>query len=438
MLSLGDALATVAEARAFRRNPLEVLARRAPPGRCGRLHIATRPFDVVSSHEVATAILRDPRFIKAPGPLAPLEAMPAALAYARVIGGGLPLLDGEEALARRRLLGPVYARAHQQQLLLDDGVHGRARLLALIDEHRGAAGHDDVVDLYRVAARFAVEKLFALFLGQSCEAISNGIVVGLDDAAAAIDAAAQSVLPWTLDGPWPVARGVRRARETLLSLAESALDTLPATAPFSAIADSDRAIVVDEILTSMVAGTDTTALSICWTLTFLARHPSWCSRLRQEAATGSTTSLTAVIRESQRLCPPLWQTPRVPTQDVVIDGYRFEQGAFVMVCLALANRDPVFGDDVDAFDPARAARGGPSPLSFGHGPRSCIGGRLALSTIEAAIAAIVDSGDVAFVDPDAEARPLLFGLKREGGFPARLTPRVTTASSSASASARAG
>jgi len=61
--------------------------------------------------------------------------------------------------------------------------------------------------------------------------------------------------------------------------------------------------MVDEALTLLVAGSDTTATALAWSLDALARHPRVARAVRREAADGARTYTAAVVRETLRLHP---------------------------------------------------------------------------------------------------------------------------------------
>ncbi|KAG5716767.1 Leukotriene-B(4) omega-hydroxylase 2 [Termitomyces sp. T112] len=197
--------------------------------------------------------------------------------------------------------------------------------------------------------------------------------------------------------------------------------------PEHRISDED---ILHNINTFMFAGSDTTSLSVTWTLLMLARHPETQTRLREELlsvacfSTGDLTSLTEdeihslydnianlsflnnVCRESLRLVPPVHSSIRVATQDDVVptsypvcrrDGTIDEgrrsvtvpKGSFVHVAVEGFNLDKgIWGDDAWEFHPDRwdnlpeTAVQQPglysNILSFSAGPRSCIGMRFSL------------------------------------------------------------
>ncbi|KAJ6586826.1 cytochrome P450 [Mycena vulgaris] len=214
---------------------------------------------------------------------------------------------------------------------------------------------------------------------------------------------------------------------TLLLKSNAATD-LP---PEYKISDDD---ILNNINTFMFAGSDTSSLSMTWTLLLLAQNPDIQDRLRTEllsiapefpstlsdlsedqiqslhTALSALPLLHNVTRESLRLIPPLHSTLRVATQDDEVptmypvhnrDGtvneskhsFIVPKGTFVHVSVEAFNLDKaVWGDDAWDFNPDRwdnlpeAVQRHPwhfsNILSFSTGPRACPGLRFALIEIK--------------------------------------------------------
>ncbi|MGH8261515.1 MAG: cytochrome P450, partial [Steroidobacteraceae bacterium] len=154
--------------------------------------------------------------------------------------------------------------------------------------------------------------------------------------------------------------------------------------------------LVDEIMTLVVAGHETTASVLNWTWYLLSRHSDTQERLRAEVrsqvavSTPSLTQLDAlvfmrqVLDETMRLYPPGWLLSRRAIGPDVLGGYSVPAGVDVLLPLYLVQRDPRFWIDPDEFRPERfspeweAERPRFAYQPFGAGPRRCIGEPLAL------------------------------------------------------------
>ncbi|WYZ34453.1 hypothetical protein EsH8_I_000729 [Colletotrichum jinshuiense] len=166
--------------------------------------------------------------------------------------------------------------------------------------------------------------------------------------------------------------------------------------------------LVDQMMTFLAAGHETTAAAMMWAVYCLCLHPEVQSRLRLEirerlpapGTPGDVTAtdidrmpyLNAVCNEVLRYYSPVPMTLREAAVDTVIDGQKVPKGTRIMLCPWATNKDTaLWGPDAGRFDPDRwlprdgtdaeakkaAASGGATSnfayMTFLHGPRSCIG-----------------------------------------------------------------
>ncbi|WP_406430750.1 cytochrome P450 [Streptomyces sp. NBC_00631] len=214
--------------------------------------------------------------------------------------------------------------------------------------------------------------------------------------------------------PVPRTVGWRRVRRDVRGVFDE-LSARPAGCPGGTVLfDSIRAgrhcptrgsraeLVVDETLTLLVAGHETTANGLFWCLELLARHPEAQARVQAEiraaARGGHPVGLRdlpelpytgAVFREALRLYPPVWLTSRTLTRAAVLAGCRLSEGTVVLVSPWVTHRDPGVWSSPAAFLPERwldrtgrltdrAAYPADGTrhrryLPFGAGPRRCAG-----------------------------------------------------------------
>jgi cytochrome P450 len=157
----------------------------------------------------------------------------------------------------------------------------------------------------------------------------------------------------------------------------------------------DDGLVRDEVRTLLLAGHETTALALTFSLFCLARNPAVEDRLVTELSDvldGDRPTMAdapklqyteQVVNESMRLYPPVHGILREATADVELGGYTVPEGATVSLNQWTLHRDPRFYDDPMAFDPGRWSDGLRESLPrfayfpFGGGPRRCVGDRFA-------------------------------------------------------------
>jgi cytochrome P450 len=154
--------------------------------------------------------------------------------------------------------------------------------------------------------------------------------------------------------------------------------------------------LIDEIMTLVVAGHETTASGLNWTWYLLSRHPGVEARLHAELDAAaempapsleqvwSLTYAQQVVNEALRLFPPGWLLSRRTIEADVLCGCDIPAGADVLLPLYLLHRHPRFWKDPDVFWPERfapqheAERPRFAYMPFAAGPRHCIGETFAL------------------------------------------------------------
>jgi len=178
----------------------------------------------------------------------------------------------------------------------------------------------------------------------------------------------------------------------------------------------------DEVLTLLLAGHETTANALSWTLFLLAQHPDTAANLQSEyrhVLRGRLPQMDdlpqlpltrMVIEESMRLYPPAWAVGRHALEADEIGGHTIPKGAYVMVFQYVTHRHPDFWEQPDAFDPERFAaerstgRHRFAYFPFGGGPRLCIGNQFALIEAQLILATILSRHQL-LLSPTARVIP---------------------------------
>jgi cytochrome P450 len=157
----------------------------------------------------------------------------------------------------------------------------------------------------------------------------------------------------------------------------------------------------DELLTLLVAGHETTATSLGFTLLELIQNPAVLERAREELAreVGSAPVeaahlprlryLDAIISESLRLRPVLPIVARLLERPVKLGPYSLPAGTLVCPCIYVTHRRPELYPEPEAFRPERFLENPPSPSAyfpFGGGIRRCIGRAFALFEMKVVLA----------------------------------------------------
>jgi cytochrome P450 len=129
--------------------------------------------------------------------------------------------------------------------------------------------------------------------------------------------------------------------------------------------------LVDQVVLLFVAGHETTVNLIGNGTLALLRHRGELERWQRDASIG-----TNAVDELLRFDAPVQFSRRVTTAPVEVDDVTIDEGAFLLLMLGAANRDPErWGADADVLDLTRAGAAG--HLSFGSGIHHCLGAALA-------------------------------------------------------------
>ncbi|MFV8754574.1 cytochrome P450 [Nannocystaceae bacterium ST9] len=198
----------------------------------------------------------------------------------------------------------------------------------------------------------------------------------------------------------------------------------------------------DEVATLVLAGHETTANALTWTLVLLAQHPEIDARVHEEiervcgSAPPSFEQLAAlpyvgqVIDESMRLYPPAWMFERQAIADVELGDYAIPRGTLVAISPWTLHRHPGHWPrplhfDPDRFDEAaKAARPRYTYLPFGGGPRQCIGTNFALIEAKLVLATLLQRFRLELL-PGQDLRPdPAVTLRPRQGLQMRLHPRA--------------
>ena len=172
-----------------------------------------------------------------------------------------------------------------------------------------------------------------------------------------------------------------------------------------------------QILTFLIAGHETTAGLLAFTLHRIARDPALGRRLRDEVRRvvgdgdvtmdhiGALDLTNRTLREALRLWPTVPAVARAPKVDTVLGGHRVRAGQSVTLIFGSIHRDPAVWPDPERFDPDRflpeASKGRPAGAykPFGIGKRTCTGRHFALIEATLCLALVLRAFD--FEDPGA-------------------------------------
>ncbi|KAJ7073281.1 cytochrome P450 [Mycena belliarum] len=203
--------------------------------------------------------------------------------------------------------------------------------------------------------------------------------------------------------------------------------------------------MVDQVLTFLAAGHETTASGLSWTLWLLANDPESQRKLREEVTPiygldprpdyrtlKSLIWLDCVVNESLRVLPPVPLTLRAAQKSDFVQGVLVPKGTVITIPIRAINTwKEIWGEDAEEFRPARwldlpkAYNPTFSQFSFIAGPHACIGKTMAISEMKAVLFALIANFEFAPAYVGQIAHPAsAITMKPEDSMPLRVT-RVT-------------
>ncbi len=197
--------------------------------------------------------------------------------------------------------------------------------------------------------------------------------------------------------------------------------------------------VHSQALTMVMAGHETTAKALTWTLYLLDQHRNVRDKILTELDVvlggrkpkpddiASLKWCRSAIQESMRLYPPIWVISRRSKQDQLVSGFLIENGSLVCISPWILHHDPKHWDNVDYFDPTRFLAYGTDRdrhafLPFGLGPRQCIGRGFAMMEAVLALAVILQNVDLKLKEGHIVEPQALVTLRPKHGLVMQPTP----------------
>lgn len=324
-------------------------------------------------------------------------------ALTRILGNGLLTNEGDAWQRQRKLIQPAFRH--------ESLVPYATVMIEAADRVFGSWRDGETRDIHKDMMRATLEIVARTLLG--CDASEKAKTVGaamevvaekfMNQASLAFLVPAGLPLPGTLslqraigvlDGIIYDIIGERRASGRSDG---DLLDTLLRAHDHESGQMSDRQLR-DELMTLFLAGHETTAIALSWTVYLLAKDPEVAAQLEEqlEAVLASRAPgfedvsklrfTEMVIKESMRLYPPVWGFSRRALRPFEVSGYQLPVGTNVFLMPWVTHRDARFFPEPERFDPLRwredPIRSGKIPrfayFPFGGGPRVCVGASFAM------------------------------------------------------------
>ncbi len=425
----------------FVRNPLASLPQ----------SVYERPIVLHDNGRSIVAWVTDPALVEkvllhanAQFPKTPLEKK----VFANTLGDGILTSEGASWRWQRRTAAPLFRPADLESLV--------PAMTAAADDQlarwrMSSAGSIQAIDADMTLTTFRV--ISATMFAGSADAEAVAILKAADKALATISwdiAAAMMNIPGWLWYPGKLRR--RRAGHALRSAVAAILarrreaglegdDLLARLArakdPETGAPMSEKQLV-DNLVTFLAAGHETTAKALTWTLYLLARAPRWQERVKTEIETVVGNSpvearhldqlvvTRMVLKEAMRLYPPAPVMTRLAGDTMALGPETVTAGTLIVIPIYVVHRHRKLWDDPDRFDPERFApeREAKYPrtqfMPFGFGPRTCIGSTFAMMEATAILATLVRGARFEWDGVHAPEPLSRVTLRPKGGMPLKV------------------
>ncbi|KAI0453346.1 cytochrome P450 [Xylaria acuta] len=392
-----------------------------------------------------------------------------------IAGHGLLLAEGEQHKLHRRTLLPAFAYRHIKDLyglmweISSDAVRSLTEVVSAAPK---VDRQPYIEDINEWASKVTLDIIFVAGMGQSLDSVRNQ-----DTKYRTLQRIYKEVFTqkrqdfilfilriWVLPGwllPYvPLKRNIElgKAAQTLRDICrqlirqkksdleseladETEKDILTVALSYGGFTEDE---LIEQLLTFLVAGHETTATALTWAVYVLSKNPDMQTRLRDEIRTHlrSLSSLSgaddlatvidnnmpylhAICQEVLRYFAPVPITFREAAVDTSINGTPIPAGTQIAICPRATNHDvSLWGDDARVFNPNRylsqpkqrqtdpldedghsesskknvGTRSNYATMTFLHGPRSCIGQSFSKSELAILLATLVGRFEFALAD----------------------------------------
>jgi cytochrome P450 len=304
-----------------------------------------------------------------------------------LLGNGIIVSDGDVWRRARTMIQPAFSKKNVHKLIEQMSACCEQRA-----EHwRSVVSADGTLNITREMSEFALELILRSIFGRDYD--TKIVKDGINPFAFLSQDSARDL---------SVVMKVRSLRNFLQQVINSRSLSEPSgefdflSMYMSATDKSGKGFtdreLIDELITLIVAGYETSAGTLNWAWYLIASHPDIESRLLAEAracipdsgsvnidSVNEMTYTQQVIEETLRLYPPVWLYTRKSLQEDSLAGFAVPDDTDIILSPYILHRTEEFWTNSDRFDPSRFDPGGPYKkgdrpyFPFSLGPRRCLG-----------------------------------------------------------------
>ena len=313
-----------------------------------------------------------------------------------LLGNGIIVSDGAFWRRQRRMIQPAFNKKVIGTLYQ----YIAACNLKLYEQWQNKAENHDIIDITKTAAELSLDVVLTLIFSEDLPRMfdehgNNPFAFLTDD----------------LTRDLRVVLKFRTMSKHILQLIAWRRETKPQRTDFLAMfmaardKDTGEAMtdkeLLDEVTTLIIAGHETSAITLNWSWYFIATHPQIEQKLLNEIgpaanndvpeydSLGRLAGVRQVVEEALRLYPPVWLFSRTAINDDKLGAYVVPAGTHIFISPYYLHRHDTYWADASRFDPNRftdvasQTRHKTAYLPFSAGPRRCIGDFLAIVEMQA-------------------------------------------------------
>jgi len=310
-----------------------------------------------------------------------------------LLGNGIIVSDGDFWRKQRRMIQPAFSKAMiatQVEMVQNCNLQRLDKWTALLD----ADGHAEI-DISYEASDLALDIVLRLLFS--------------DDVDALLDEVGENPFAFLTDDPTRDIKVVLKYRSLMSLLLEVIQARRTSTKEYNdfvsvfidardketgdAMTDKE---ILDEVMTMIVAGHETSAITLTWVWYFIAKHQfveqAVQDELNQAGIDGAPAVsdlenlgyIKQVTEEALRIYPPVWMFSRKAIEDDQVGDYFIPAGADIFLSPYYLHRNTDYWEQVEEYRPqrftaeAQKQRHKFSYLPFSAGPRRCIGDHFAM------------------------------------------------------------
>lgn len=344
-----------------------------------------------------------------------------------ILGNGLLTSEGSTHRRQRKLIQPAF----QKRRILSYAADIRESTEQLTARWNNGGTLDLHSEMMRLALNVATRSLFKADVEKDAPEIGKALNQAMQDFNRVISNPLGRLL---VQLPTPVGLRFRAGKKKLDRILYGMINERKANpgdqgdflSMLFAAADEEGGMtekqIRDAAMTIFLAGHETTANALTWSLFLVSSHPDFQARLQKELDQEPETPnpenpnplVRALFAEAMRLYPPVWAIGREATEPVQVGDHSFPAGTTFLLSPYVTHRDERFWPDADQFKPERwlneqevLAPPRFRYFPFGGGPRICIGEPFAWMEGTMALTQILSQWQFDLITKEPETSPLV-------------------------------